>query len=164
MEFIANSGIAKAIRFNLSANVYYNTIDASKLGYSRNKSTVAWNAALNANFTISNNMMAQINTRYTAKSLTPQGYREPSFIMNFGARYDIFNKKASLLFTVSDVFNSFKQITVIDRPELLSQTGNLQDKEVLVKQRVERKRPSQIFYAGFVLRFGKTQKNKKRKD
>ena len=161
MEFIISSGIAKAVRFNLSSNVYYNVIDAGSLGFSDKKSTVAWNAALNANFNISRNLLAQLNMRYTAKSLTPQGYREPSFIMNLGARYDIFNKKASLMFTVSDLFNSFKQVTVIDRPELLAQTGKLDDREALVKQRTERKRPSQIFYAGFVLHFGKTQKKPK---
>ena len=158
IEFIANSGIEKAVRFNLSTNVFYNTIDASRLGYSKNKSTIAWNAALNANFTISNDLMAQLNTRYTAKTLTPQGYREPSFIMNLGARYHLFNKKASLIFTVSDVFNTFKQVTIIDRPELLTQIGQLDDRELLVKQRVEHKRKSQIFYIGFVLHFGKTQK------
>jgi outer membrane receptor protein involved in Fe transport len=161
MEFIVSSGIGKAVRFNLSSNVFYNIIDARSLGYSEKKSTVAWNAALNANFNISRNLLAQLNTRYTAKSLTPQGYREPSFIMNLGARYDIFKKKASLMFTVSDLFNSFKQVNVIDRPELLGQVGKLDDKEVLVKQRVERKRPSQIGYIGFVYHFGKTPKNTK---
>jgi outer membrane receptor protein involved in Fe transport len=161
MEFIVNSGAGRAVRFNVSANVYYNVIDATSLGFSEKKSTVAWNAALNANFNISRNLMAQLNTRYTAKSLTPQGYREPSFIMNLGARYDIFNKRASLMFTASDLFNSFRQVNVIDRPELLAQVGKLDECEALVKQRVERKRPSQIFYAGFVLHFGKTPKNAK---
>ncbi|GHT76064.1 hypothetical protein FACS189413_01610 [Bacteroidia bacterium] len=28
------------------------------------------------------------------KALTPQGYREPSFIMNIGARYSLFDNKA----------------------------------------------------------------------
>ena len=161
MEFIISSGIGKTARFNISSNVYYNIIDATSLGFSDKKSTIAWNAALNANFTFSRNLLAQLNTRYTAKSLTPQGYRAPSFIMNLGARYDIFHKKASLMFTVSDLFNSFKQVNIIDRPELLAQIGKLDDKEVLVKQRIERKRPSQIFYAGFVLHFGKTQKKQK---
>jgi len=156
MEFIINSVISKVVRYNLSSNVFYNTIDASSLGYSDKKSTVVWNMALNANFNISPNLMAQLNTRYTAKSLTPQGYREPSFIMNLGARYDIFDKKALLMFTVSDVFNSFKQVNIIERP-----VGKLDDKEVLVKQRVERKRQSQIFYAGFVVHFGKTQKKQR---
>ena len=80
----------------------FSFIDASQLGFSAKKSTIAWNAALNANFNILRNLLAQLNTRYTAKSLTP-----------------------------------------------------------LVKQRVERKRPSQIFYAGFVFHFGKTQKKQK---
>jgi outer membrane receptor protein involved in Fe transport len=161
MEFIINSGIGKAVRFNLSSNVFYNIIDASSLGFSSKKSTVAWNAALNANFNMARNLLAQLNTRYTAKSLTPQGYRQPSFIMNFGTKYDILKNKASLMFTVSDFFNSFRQINIIDRPELLAQVGNLDNKEVLIKQRIERKRPSQIFYIGFVFHFGKTLKNTK---
>ena len=161
MEFIVSSGIGKAVKFNFNTNVYYNIIDASNMGYSDHKSTITWNAALNANFKITGNLMTQVNTRYRAKSLTPQGYRNPSYIMNLGARYDIFHKKASLIFTVSDLFNSFKQVNIINRPELLAQIGNLDDREVLVKQRVERKRQSQIFYAGFVLHFGEPQKKQK---
>ncbi len=147
LEFIVSSGIGRVVSFNLSSNVYYNIIDGSELGFSSTKSAVAWNAALNTNFNITQNLMAQLNTRYTAKSLTPQGYREPSFIMNLGARYDLFHKKVSLLFTVSDLFNSFKQVTTIDTPEL--------------KRRMERKRTSQVFYAGLVLHFGKTPKKPK---
>jgi outer membrane receptor protein involved in Fe transport len=41
MEFIISSGIGKAVRFNLSSNVFYNVIDASSLGLSEKKSTVA---------------------------------------------------------------------------------------------------------------------------
>jgi outer membrane receptor protein involved in Fe transport len=146
-EFIVNSKIGKIVTYNFSSNVFYNVIDASGLGYSNNKSAIAWNAALNANFNINSDLMAQLNTRYTPQSLTPQGYREPSYIMNLGARYDIFKRKASLMFMVSDLFNSFRQINTIDTPEL--------------KQRVERKRTSQIFYVGFVYRFGKTPKRPK---
>ena len=156
LEFIFSSRIGSAVRFNLSSNVFYNVIDASNLGYSENQSTVAWNAGLNAHFNITRNLMAQLNTRYTAKTLTPQGYRQPSYIMNLGARYNFLNNRASLLFTVSDVFNSFRQVTVIniDSPNLLSQNNE----EVLVSRRIEHRRTSQIFNLGFVYRFGRQQR------
>ncbi len=146
IEFIINSSIGKFAIFNLNSNIFYNVIDASDLGYSNNKSVVSWYAAFNGNFNIMKNLMAQFNARYTAKLLTPQGYREPSFILNMGAKYDLFNKKASILFTVSDLLNTYKNVTVIDTSHL--------------KERVERKRPSQIFYFGFIYNFGHSAKKK----
>ncbi len=146
VELIFSSSIGKLVTFNLNSNVFYNVIDASDLGYSSNKAVISWYAAFNGKLTITKNLMAQLNARYTAKSLTPQGYREPSFILNIGAKYDLFDKKAAILFTVSDLLNTYKSVTVIDTPYL--------------KERVERKRPSQIVYLGFVYHFGHSAKKK----
>ncbi|MDR1054335.1 MAG: TonB-dependent receptor [Prevotellaceae bacterium] len=148
IEFIINSSIGKFATVNINSNIFYNVIDASDLGYSNNKSVVSWYAAFNGNFNIMKNLMAQLNARYNAKSLTPQGYREPSFILNMGAKYDLFNKKAAILFTVSDLLNTYKGVTVIDTSYL--------------KERMERKRPSQIFYIGFIYNFGHSAKKKER--
>lgn len=146
VELIASSSFGKLATVNLSGNIFYNVIDASDLGYSSNKSVVSWSAALNANFNLARHLMSQLNARYTAKSLTPQGYREPAFILNLGAKYDFLNKKAAVLFTVSDVLNTYRSVTRIDTP--------------LLKERVERKRPSQIFYLGFSYNFGQATKKK----
>jgi outer membrane receptor protein involved in Fe transport len=145
-EFIANSAIGKWANINFNANIFYNTIDASDLGYGSNKSDVSWYASLNGNFNISKNLMAQLNSRYKGKTLTPQGHQEPSFILNLGAKYDLFQKKISVLFTISDLLNTYKSVTTINTPEL--------------KERVERKRPSQIFYIGFTYNFGSPVKKK----
>jgi outer membrane receptor protein involved in Fe transport len=147
VEFILNSTVAKWLTLNLNSNIYYNMIDASELGFSKNKSAVAWNLALNGNIHITKNLMAQVNTRYKAKALTPQGYREPSYILNMGARYSLLNNKASILVTVSDLLNTFSSVTTIDTPEL--------------KSRMERKRASQIIYAGFTYNFGNSSKKHK---
>ncbi|MDR0863505.1 MAG: TonB-dependent receptor [Candidatus Symbiothrix sp.] len=147
LEFILNSTVSKWLTLNLNSNIYYNVIDASELGFSKNKSAVAWNVSLNGNFNITKNLMTQVNTRYTAKSLTPQGYREPSYILNAGARYSLFHNKASILFTVSDLLNTYSSVTKVDTPEL--------------KARMERKRASQIFYIGFTCNFGNSQKKQK---
>ncbi|GHT71527.1 hypothetical protein FACS189455_3520 [Bacteroidia bacterium] len=87
------------------------------------------------------------NMRYTSKVLTPQGYREPSFIMNVGARYSLLHNKAHILFTTSDLLNTYRSVTTIDTPYL--------------KERVERKRASQIFYIGFTYNFGKSARKNK---
>ncbi|GHT14145.1 TonB-dependent receptor [Bacteroidia bacterium] len=145
-EFIVNSAVGNRANINFSTNIFYNTIDTSNLGYAGNKSSISWYASLNGNFNISQNLMVQLNSRYKGKTLTPQGYLEPSFILNMGAKYDLFHKKASVLFTVSDLLNTYKSVTSIDTPEL--------------KERLERKRPSQIFYIGFTYNFGRSVKKK----
>ncbi|MDR3220263.1 MAG: TonB-dependent receptor [Dysgonamonadaceae bacterium] len=146
-EFILNSPVGKWLVINFNSNIFYNVIDASDLGFNDPKSTVSWNASLNGNVNISKNLMAQINTRYIAKSLTPQGYKEPSFILNAGTRYNLLHNKASILFTVSDLLNTYKSVLKIDTPEL--------------KQRLERKRTSQVFYLGFTYNFGNSEKKQK---
>jgi outer membrane receptor protein involved in Fe transport len=146
MELILNSAIGKWAGINFNTNVFYNVIDASDLGFSDKKSTVSWNASLNGNFNVTKNLLTQLNTRFTAKSLTPQGYREPTFILNMGARYNLLQNKASILFTVSDLLNTYKSVLNIDTPELV--------------RRLERKRTSQIFYLGFTYNFGSSSKKK----
>jgi outer membrane receptor protein involved in Fe transport len=147
LELMLNASVGKWLTLNFSSNVFYNTIDASDLGFSDHKSTLSWRASLNGNINISKNLMAQLNTRYTAKSLTPQGYREPSFILNAGARYSLLHNKASILFTVSDLLNTYKSVLNLDTPEL--------------QRRLERKRTSQIFYLGVSYNFGNSEKKQK---
>ena len=66
LELILSSSIGKLINFNLATNAFYNTIDASALGYSSNKSTVSWSA----NGNISCNL-----TKSTVWQGTPNLYR-----------------------------------------------------------------------------------------
>jgi outer membrane receptor protein involved in Fe transport len=146
-EFILNSPVGKCLILNFNSNIFYNRIDARDLGFSDHKSTVSWNASLNGNINIGKNLMAQVNTRYTAKLLTPQGYREPAFILNAGARYNLLHNKASILFTVSDLLNTYKSVLKMDTPEL--------------KRRLERKHTSQVFYLGFTYNFGNSEKKQK---
>ncbi len=146
-EAIVNRTFGKFATTNLNINGYWNTLDASNLGYSASKTAFSWNAALNTNFNFTKLMMMQINTRYTSAILTPQGERQPTFIVNAGARYEVFKRKASVLLTVSDLFDSYRSRTIIDTPTLHRET--------------ESRRAPRIFYLGFVVHFGKTTKNGK---
>jgi hypothetical protein len=91
--------------------------------------------------------MMQVNTRYASAIQTPQGERQPTFIVNIGARYEVFKRKASLLLTVSDLFDSFRNRTIIDMPGLHRET--------------ESRRAPRIVYLGFVYHFGSASKNSK---
>lgn len=41
LEFIFSTSFGKVATLNVSANTFYNTIDASSLGYSNNKSVIS---------------------------------------------------------------------------------------------------------------------------
>jgi outer membrane receptor protein involved in Fe transport len=147
VEAILNRTFGKFATVNLNFNGYFNTLDASNLGYSGSKTAFSWNTALNTNFNITKLMMLQVNSRYTSTIQTPQGDRQPTFIVNAGARYEVFKRKASLMLTVSDLFDTFRNRNIINIPGLHRET--------------EGRRSPRIVYLGFVYHFGSTMKNAK---
>jgi outer membrane receptor protein involved in Fe transport len=146
LELVLTTNINNLVNLNLSTNTYYNTIDASSLGYSSNKSTVTWSANLSAGVNITKSTVLQITSNYIARRLTPQGEMMPSFVMNTGFRQEFLKGKAAMIITVSDIFNSLRNNSVIDTPELY--------------QSVMRRRSARIIYAGFTYVFGSQNKKK----
>jgi hypothetical protein len=144
---ILSSEIGKSTVLNLSSNTYYYRIDASSLGYSNNKSNFVWNVNLNANTKITKTTVLQVNSNYSTTRLTPQGKILPTFFVNMGIRQDLWKRKASLILTVSDVFNTLRNISELDTPLLY-------DKNI-------RKRSPRIIYTGFVFNFGKSNEKQK---
>jgi len=147
IELAVSGDLGSKITVNFSSNIYENQIDASNLGYSTNKSAIAWNAKFNMSWHATKTNMFQVNSNYTAKRLTPQGYRMPTFIANVGYKHQFNDKQTAFVLTVSDLFDSLKERTIIDTPTLHDDTT--------------RRRSSRIIYAGFVYSFGKIGKKKK---
>jgi hypothetical protein len=148
LELGANTRVRDRVALNFSANAYRNEIDASNLGFSARRSSFAWNAKLNATFDVAKTTLIQLNSNYTAKRLTPQGYRYPNAVANLGLRHNFADKKTAVVFTLSDVFNSLRERTHIDTPVL--------------HQEITRHRSSRIAYIGLIYNFGKpTKKSKK---
>lgn len=131
---------------NLSTNTFYNRIDASNLGYSSNKSIITWSANLSAGINLSRSAVLQITSSYSAERLTPQGKQLPSFVINTGLKKEFLNRKLVVIATVSDVFNSLKNKSIIDTPELYEKTI--------------RTRSARIIYAGITYSFGNQKKKK----
>ncbi len=140
LELVFGWKYKKLMTLNFSSNLFYNTIDASNLGYSENKSTIAWDTKLASNFNIGKNTKLQVNANYKSAMLTAQGHSQPVYFVNAGFRQDVFKKRGSITITASDVFNTMKWVEVIDTP-LLSET-------------VSRKRKTQFIFVGFTWRFG----------
>ena len=106
--------------------------------------TFSWDAKLGANFHLSPSTLFQLNTYYRSARINPQGKSNPTFYVNTGLRQEVLQNRASVILTVSDVFNTLNRENIIDTPELY--------------QKESRKRNSQIIYVGFTYRFGKSAK------
>jgi outer membrane receptor protein involved in Fe transport len=147
LEISLNTEVKKLLSLNFSSDMFYQVIDASNLGYSDKKSIISWNAKLSADLRLIKSNLWQFNAYYRPAELTPQGKSQALFYMNLGMRQDLFQDRASLTLTISDVFNSIKWSNQINTPALYEKTT--------------RKRTSQIVYLGFVYRFGgSTNKDK----
>lgn len=147
LEMIISAAFGKFATLNLATNTFYNTIDASALGFSSNKSNVSWSANANLNLNLSRSTVLQFTSNYSAETLTPQGKRMPSFVLNSGLKQELFKKKAAFILTVSDIFNSNRSTYILDTPGL---------------SRTEiRRRSSQTIYLGLIYNFGSTPKKEK---
>ncbi len=147
LELILSSSIGKFLTFNLASNAYYNTIDASSLGFGSNISIVSWSANGNVSMNLTKSTVWQFTSNYSAETLTPQGKRLPSFVLNSGIKQELFKKKAALILTVSDIFNSMRSQYEVTTP-------------TLVRTEI-RKRSSQTIYIGFSYSFGSGDKKMK---
>ena len=140
IELIWSCPVARWFDFNLNANGYYNQIDASKLGFGKNKDAFSYSALLNANFRPFNHYMVQLNARYRSATLVPQGRRDADVRINIGMKYDIPSINLSVIASVTDLFDTYRKSYTLDTPEL--------------KQKVEKRRNPRIFYLGVSWQFG----------
>jgi outer membrane receptor protein involved in Fe transport len=147
LELAATRDLGRQLSVNLSANAYRSEVDATNLGLSGIRSALAWSAKLNTNWHPNKTNLVTFNTNYTAKRLTAQGDRLPTFIANLGLRHELADKQTAFVVTISDLFNSLRERSVINTPALHDE--------------ITRRRSARIVYAGFIYNFGKPAKKKK---
>ena len=147
LECAFNADLASWVSLNLSTNTFFNTIDASNLGLSDSQSAVSWIAKLGATFHPAKHSLVQFYTNYSSSKLTPQGRRGATIVSNLGIRQELWGRRAALVLTVSDLFNSLKESTTIDTPKLHEQ--------------ITRRRSARIVYLGVVYKFGRPPKKAK---
>ncbi len=146
LELILSTSFGDFANINLSTNTFYNTIDASNLGYSKNKSTIAWSANLSSGFNLTKSTVLQVTSNYQAERLTPQARQLPSFVLNAGFKQELLKKKGAFIITVSDVFNSLRNNTILDTPELY--------------EKISRKRSARMIFTGLTYTFGGNKRSK----
>ncbi len=86
--------------------------------------------------------MAQISANYRSARLTPQGKNYPSFVFNLGVRQDLFKKKVSVLFTITDLFRTQREKSELNSGYLMQERTGI--------------RVAQIFYVGISYCFWKS--------
>jgi outer membrane receptor protein involved in Fe transport len=149
LELVFSGNVGNIFSANLGANVFYEQIDATNLGFSGTKSAVSWSSNLNCNLNLATATMFQLNTIYRSLRLTPQGEFKPSFVMNLGVRQDLFDDKFSLVMTFSDILKTLNREINLDTPLLLENTVTNRD--------------TQIIYIGLTYHFGQPSKKEKAK-
>ncbi len=117
VELVANARLTPKLSYTISGNGYWNEISASDLGFPDTRSgwVVSGYAALNVQATPKD--LLQISGFAIGKRLTPQGYREPTGMLNMGYRHK-FTDRLSGVVTVQDALNGFGDRLVIDTASL----------------------------------------------
>jgi outer membrane receptor protein involved in Fe transport len=146
LELIFSLNLTKFFSAHLSSNIFYNTINASGLGFAEKRSIVSNSTNFNSTFTFTPNTQLQISCNYRSARQTAQGKQNATFVFNMGARQDLFKKKCTVTATLSDVFKTLRQKSTISS-SYLQQTGI-------------NSRDARIFYIGFSYRFGSSNSKK----
>jgi outer membrane receptor protein involved in Fe transport len=88
---------------------------------------LAYRAKLNLSYRFPANISANININRDSKSPSLQGFRLPIQAADFAIRKSLMGNRASVVFTVNDVFNSRKQISTIEQENIYQESMNRRD-------------------------------------
>ncbi|MDO6596867.1 TonB-dependent receptor [Oceanihabitans sp. 2_MG-2023] len=100
-------------KFNTSAN--FNVFKSKSEGVDPNgadlgNENTSWFARLNTKYTLPADIEWQTSMNYSGPTADAQNKRKGAFSTNMAFSKDLFNEKASIAFSVSDLFNSRKRI------------------------------------------------------
>ena len=112
--------IGKKLNFLANLNVFNMVLKSADY----EKAMWRYNSKLNISYKVTSSISAQLNMNYDSKAPQLQGYRSSIKAMDFAIRKSFMNNKASVLFTINDVFNSRKPITVYDQPSSFQESMN----------------------------------------
>jgi outer membrane receptor for ferrienterochelin and colicin len=148
-EFIAAGNIWQWWFLNSNFS-YYKTILQGNLPTGElDNSNYTWNARLSSTFSFPKLFDFQINFNYQGKTVTAQGTNNPFQTFDLSFKKNLFNKKITVGFRISDLFNSSRFASTSFGPgfDMFS----------------TRKRESRVAFLTLTFRFGKEDKSQSRK-
>ncbi|MEI8279692.1 MAG: TonB-dependent receptor [Bacteroidota bacterium] len=151
LELIGHVQIIPAWDATLNLNYFQNEINgdnikSDSLTHSLNNKGNSWFGKMNTSIKLPKGFSLQINGNYEAPKVVAQGNLKESYWMDVAVRKNLWKNKATLVFNVSDVFNTHKY----------TQDYNLS----YYTQTIYRNRETRIGNVTFTYRFGKTDNNK----
>lgn len=145
--YILNLG--RKLNAQTSFNYFYRTLEGENIQADLNNEGQSWNARGNMNWSPTDRFSFQLSFFYWGPGPTPQGRRLAIYGMDAGAKYDFWNKKASISLRVSDVFNTRRFRLEIEDPAFVNQFMF--------------NRETQIGFLSFTYRFGSHDREDRRK-
>ena len=114
LELTLKNNLFRILDLTTSANAYYYKLNG--FSYDIDGQTVtgkedhnfAWNARMTASLILPYDISIQTTGRYEARTVITQGYRKPSYSIDFGARKNFFNKALSVSLNCRDLLDSRK--------------------------------------------------------
>ncbi|GAB4277990.1 MAG: outer membrane beta-barrel family protein [Marinilabiliales bacterium] len=107
-EVMANIDIFKWWNINISFNLYNYNIDGEILETSVNKSINTWGTRANTTFRLRKGTMVQINTYYTAPSITAQGDRDAFVRASLAIKQEFLKRKLTVSLQGRDILGPIK--------------------------------------------------------
>jgi hypothetical protein len=107
----------------VSANLYWNEIDASRvplgpaLGFGEKRSAFTQGGRGSLSWQATAKDLFQVSVQMNAKRLLPQGFVEPMTLVFLGYRHK-YSDALSFVVTAQDPTDSYRQVRVIDTPLL----------------------------------------------
>ena len=108
--------------FTATANI--NVFDFIVQTESITNQAVAYRAKLNVSYRFPANISANINVNRDSKTPSLQGFRLPIQAADFAIRKSFMGNRASVVFSVNDIFNSRKQISTFEQENIYQASMN----------------------------------------
>lgn len=145
-DFIISSQPVKFIRLTADFSWFKTTLNGNNLQTDLTNSIFSYNGKLNASIFLPKNFSLQISGMLNGPSVMAQSIRQGFYTVDAGLKKDLWNKKATISFRVSDIFNTMIFKIVANDPTL--------------KAVMEYKRETRIAYITFSYRINKGEKQK----
>lgn len=132
-EFTLQQKFGTAFDLTPTLNLQYRKVKGQAGGQSLDNEGFNWEAKLIANYrfepesetSLWRNFSVQAIGEYESKEVVPQGYRIPNYSLDMALRKDFLKgKKATLTFSVQDVFNSLRFGSVVDTDAFYQDSWN----------------------------------------
>ena len=116
-------GFGKNFEVMLNANVFNFAVNVDTF------SNTGWagNGKVNLTYRLPADFSVQLNGAYEGNRPMPQGTRQGVAYMDFAVKKSFFHNAANLTLSVSDVFNSRKEITIYDQPTYFQESMRRRD-------------------------------------